>query len=1772
MSRRSNWSRNGSRKARYSISNSPSRSLESLEQRCLLAGDLVANWQAQALDAALSNGDVVTEWTDSVSGIVATNSGDPKLATGVFSGRAAVRFDASDGVDRLRISDSDSPISGATDFSVTIAFATASNDLVTGAEGQWYGHTGLVDANRLGFGKDWGLSINASGQLATGVTAGFGGSKTTLNSAESGLNDGSLHFATVTRSGGNLALYVDGNVASTTNGASADARDAIELSIGALGQGTNGFTGDIAEVRIYNGAMTAAEVAGVHADLESYYVNLPPTAVDDVYNFNEDEGLFGFIQVTTADGLLSNDSDPEGDAMTAEFLTQPTSGTITPNDDGSFVYDPPADFFGVDTFTYQAFDGQHSNVATVTINVANVYDPAEAVGDRYKTRPTEVLNVSVENGLLANDANPDRADLTVELVSGVGNGTLDLNADGSFNYNADGFAGTTSFSYRIDDGTGKSNTANVTLVVNTPPVSTNDVFTVDEDATLTVGAATGVTANDIDAENDSLQVTLLDDVANGTLNLNNDGSFTYLPHENYVGGDSFTYKLSDGEDESGIATANITVNAVNDAPIANSDVFVTLTGKNISAGAADGLLRNDTDIENDSLTAAILTQPANGTVTVNADGSFDYVANDDFTGTDTFTYKSNDGQADSLSATVTLYVGTSPIFISEFLVANATGQETRVRTEPDGRFRGDALTPDWIELYNTTDADFDLGGYHLTDSSNNKTKWAFADGTVIGPGEYLIVYASRLSISDPALDETGRLHTNFKLQPEGEYLALTSPDGAVLHEYGPNYPNQRPDISYGLGEGNVPTYFASPSLGAANGGDTFAGIANDTTFSIDRGFFSEAFEVEITTTEVDGQIWFTLDGSEPSPDNGTLYEAPVQIATTSNLRAATFKDGLIPSLVDSQTYIFPADVLQFTGEGLESAPWGDNGPDWGMDPDIVNSEDPEVQATIDDLLSIPTVSISTDWDLFFGQQGIYPWDPGRGIGVARDGFEIPISFEYFDNTGRSTQSYSTIQIVGGSSPDRNVNDWKTDKLSMRVKFTENVGKSSLNYPVFGAEAVDSFSTLVVDARLNNVWTYSGGSEPTGQRGRALYFRDQLAADYENAAGGLAPHGHKTHTYINGVYWGIHTLHERPDDEFAASYLGGDNDDYDVIKHSPNDVIAGSNENYNALLDAVREDMEVQDNYEAVKEMLDVEEFISYMLVNQYGANLDWAHHNWYASFNRESPEGKWRFHSWDAEKIVTNLNDNTTTKNDRGGPTEIHSRLDDNLEYRLLYQDIVHREFFNGGTFTPETAAEMFGFRADQIDSAIRAESARWGDNQQSRPYTRLDWLDNVNGYLDDYFPNRTDVVLSQLERRGMWADEDHQPPQLLIDGNFQYGGFTESGSQLTLAASDGTIYYTTDGSDPRIAGGAVADSAVAYDGAIAINSTLNVKARLQKSDGSWSPISDATFTTNVGATPDSLRITEIHYHPADATATEIAAGFTDGDDFEFVELQNISGETIDLTDVRFLQAIEGNNIEGIQFDFAEGAVTELAPDEFVVVVEDVEAFQLRYGDGISVAGQWSGGLGNADEPIRLVAGDTTIHDFSYDDEWVAATDGSGPSLQIINANGELSTWGTAEAWKASTAIGGTPGAEDDGQLPGDSNGDGVFNSSDLIIVFQAAEYEDDIPGNSTFEEGDWNGDGDFNTSDLVFVFQIGHYIREAIAGGDAETAGAILGRDVRFGRPVAEKNEVVILGQNQAVGAAAELDAVQRDMIFGQLDGSIDGRDRADFADFEDDDFAFVV
>jgi len=166
----------------------------------------------------------------------------------------------------------------------------------------------------------------------------------------------------------------------------------------------------------------------------------------------------------------------------------------------------------------------------------------------------------------------------------------------------------------------------------------------------------GVLANDSDPDNTDLSVTLQTDVTNGSLTLSSNGSFTYTPNLNFNGEDFFTYTVSDGTNTSRVAKVNITVNPINDSPVALNNAYSTNEDTPLSINEINGILNNDTDPDNDALTVELRNDVAHGTLTLNSDGSFSYSPNENFYGTDQFTYVANDGQVSSQPATVLITI------------------------------------------------------------------------------------------------------------------------------------------------------------------------------------------------------------------------------------------------------------------------------------------------------------------------------------------------------------------------------------------------------------------------------------------------------------------------------------------------------------------------------------------------------------------------------------------------------------------------------------------------------------------------------------------------------------------------------------------------------------------------------------------------------------------------------------------------------------------------------------------------------------------------------------------------------------------------------------------------------------------------------------------------------------------------------------------------------------------------------------------------------------
>jgi VCBS repeat-containing protein len=304
---------------------------------------------------------------------------------------------------------------------------------------------------------------------------------------------------------------------------------------------------------------------------------------------------------------------PSNPALTATLVSNPSNGSLTLNSDGSFLYTPNNGFTGTDSFSYKTYDGfVYSPPATASIAVvANIQTPV-AKDDAYSIAQNGSLTTNSTHGVLGNDTDGDtggNGGLTANLVVAPAHGSVTIGTYGAVSYTPNfGFFGTDTFTYNDSDGLHTSNTATVTITVlptnNFAPVANNDSYSVNEGGVLSV-PANGVLANDTDADGNSLTAVLATGPSNGNLVLNADGSFNYTPRPNFNGTDSFTYKAADYKFSSAPATVTITVNLVNNPPIAVNDTYNTTAGTKISVGAAAGVLGNDRD---DGQTVTLLSE------------------------------------------------------------------------------------------------------------------------------------------------------------------------------------------------------------------------------------------------------------------------------------------------------------------------------------------------------------------------------------------------------------------------------------------------------------------------------------------------------------------------------------------------------------------------------------------------------------------------------------------------------------------------------------------------------------------------------------------------------------------------------------------------------------------------------------------------------------------------------------------------------------------------------------------------------------------------------------------------------------------------------------------------------------------------------------------------------------------------------------------------------------------------------------------------------------
>jgi len=851
-------------------------------------------------------------------------------------------------------------------------------------------------------------------------------------------------------------------------------------------------------------------------------------------------------------------------------------------------------------------------------------------------------------------------------------------------------------------------------------------------------------------------------------------------------------------------------------------------------------------------------------------------------------------------------------------------------------------------------------------------------------------------------------------------------------------------------------------------------------FSRPAGFQDASFALDLSSYSSGASIRYTLDGSVPGPDHGELYLTPLPITSTQIVRALAFKAGMQSSPVVTASFIFPDQVLRQKADQDPSRfplAWGhypegkrEGLPvpvDYGMDPKVV--DDPATAGRIlSDLRSLPSISLICEPVDLWGAPGLFGDRDGIYANPMAEGpdWERPVSMEWIDTQGRqSLQIDAGLRIAGQWSrkPD------STPKHGFSLRFSKPYGAQRLSFPVFPDSPVNRFETLRLRGGQADAFTYF----PL----KALYAHDQVGRDLQLDLGQPAARGRYVHLYLNGLYWGLYNLAEEPTARFAADHLGGGEDDYDVIKGreiqelldgkpvtvNSFDVEDGDDGAFRTLL-ALKDGASAQEpgRLAEAESLLDLDAFAAYHILEIYAANDDWLGKNWRALRRRvdpaseaaRQPGGRWAFQVWDIERgAFLRLADPLcgSAAHHCGDPRRpdsadiantmgvmgLHAWLKGSVDYRLRFADQARRLLMTDGPLTPAAVAARYTRRLDEIDGAIVAESARWGDVYPRYAYERTflenalwwltfwqpyrqpelqavqrrdpEWLTERHRLLDQAIPPRTAIVIEQLCREQLLSPV----PGLAMDaqGPEAAGG----NSRVTIAPlsegcperlEGGDIFYTLNGADPRRPEsgrpgawwtGLPAVEAQRYTHPLRLSGYQRPRARLAVATESgllWGPLSEIV----VGL--PRIEITELMYNPEPGEA-------------EFLELRNTETVPVDLSGTRF---------QGVDLTLPPGAV--LPPGGYGLVTDNPGDLAKRYGANLPVIGEYGGGLSGNGELIRLLDGTgRPLAEARYDDGdfWPLAPDGHGFSLVPDLREGAAEP----ERWRASSLPGGSPGGSD---------------------------------------------------------------------------------------------------------------------------------------------------
>jgi hypothetical protein len=891
-----------------------------------------------------------------------------------------------------------------------------------------------------------------------------------------------------------------------------------------------------------------------------------------------------------------------------------------------------------------------------------------------------------------------------------------------------------------------------------------------------------------------------------------------------------------------------------------------------------------------------------------------------------------------------------------------------------------------------------------------------------GHDDAIAVVFEEESLSLPA--GTLRAGTNI-LGIHGMNQGLNSSDFLIIPELD--------GIKAGALDRSEALYFAQSSPGSASM-DGYPAISQAVQIAPTSRVFPGTLQVTLTKSSPAGVIRYTLDGREPTTSS-TQYTGPISLTTSALVRARVFEPGMAPGPLASGGYVaLDANVNSFTS-------------------------------------NIPVVIVDT-----LGGSGI-PTDPHQPMFMAifEPGTNGRTSFARAPSLatrggikvrGSSTAGDPKKQYAVETWDDKNrdldttpfgfpaESDWV---LFGNYGFDQALIRNPLMYELSNQVGRYASRTRFCEVYLNT----GGGTVAQADYIGVYSFMEKIDREEDRVDVERLPPNYVTTPLVTGGYMLKIDRRDPGDSGFNAagqglSYVYPKEDNIPVAQAN---WIQGYLNQFKAVLDGAG----FADPVNGYARYIDPESWYDHHILNVLAKNVDALRLSGYMFKERE--ERLEMGPIWDFDRSIDSTDgrdDDPRTWNGTGDATRFFEypwwvRLFQDPEFSLQYEDRWY-ELRKGPLSSANVSAVINAMKAELTEAAPR-NFGRWTTISPGQ------------------WPAEIERVRNWLAARSTWIDSQFSVPPTFSASSRQIS----PGFQLTLTAPQGTIYYTTDGRDPRLRGGGITPGATTYSGPITLNANARVVARSRVSASDWSSVNKETYWT---ALP-RLVVTEILYHPAPPPPPN---AFED-EDFEFLELKNTNDVPMQLGGAR----VDG----AIRFTFPAGTV--LDPGEVVVLIKDTNAFALRYDtSGMNIAGEYDGRLSNGEETIKIVGPlGEPILEFTYSDAWYPSTDGDGDSLTILDFDAPLSSWIDPLNWNPSSVLHGTPGEDDPGltgtggrQRLGDSNQDGILDLSDgvsLLLRLFAGVGSPPCDGASLTDGGnrtlfDVNGDAAVNITDAVHV------------------------------------------------------------------------------------------